>query len=128
MRWTAKFRGAIRDRAAWLAPLLLPLGVLAPTVCVLWFMNDAVRTQATAARQRVTEAYRGQLWLIRDRIDGYWSGRSAALQAISGGSAADFPRAVEGKDSVIFLDAGGALTTYIQTIRDIGYRFEPGTE
>jgi signal transduction histidine kinase len=108
VRIGTKLGGAIQDRAGWLAPLFLLLGVLAPTVCVLWFMNDAARTQAESARQRVTEAYRAQLWLIRDRIDGYWSGRAAALQAISGGSEAEFPRAVEGKDSVIFLDAGGA--------------------
>jgi signal transduction histidine kinase len=103
---------AIQDRAAWLAPVFLLLGVLAPTVCVLWFMNEAARTQADSARRSVTEAYRGQLWLIRDRVDSDWAARAAALQGLSGGrSAADFLGAIHRgiADSAVFLSPSGAV-------------------
>jgi signal transduction histidine kinase len=103
---------AIQDRAAWLAPVFLLLGVLAPTVCVLWFMNEAARTQADSARRSVTEAYRGQLWLIRDRVDSDWAARAAALQGLSGGrSATDFLGAIRRgiADSVVFVGPAGAV-------------------
>ena len=48
----------------WLAPLFLLIGVLTPTVCVLWFMNVAVNNQRDASRRQLTEAYRGQLALL----------------------------------------------------------------
>ena len=48
--------------------LFLLLGVLLPTACVLWFMNEAARSQAESARQSVSEAYRGQLRMLRDRV------------------------------------------------------------
>ncbi len=103
---------AIQDRAAWLAPVFLLLGVLAPTVCVLWFMNEAARTQADSARRSVTEAYRGQLWLIRDRVDSDWAARAAALQGLSGGrSGAAFLGAIRSgiADSVVFVSPAGTV-------------------
>jgi signal transduction histidine kinase len=92
-------RSAGQDRSTWLALLFLLLGVVAPTVCVLWFMNVAARSQAEAARQSVTEAYRGQLRFIRDKVDAYWDGRAAALD-----HATDFAQAVKSgaADSFIF--------------------------
>jgi len=39
-----------RDRSSWLLALFLLLGVLAPSGSVLWFMNDAVRSQGESAR------------------------------------------------------------------------------
>jgi signal transduction histidine kinase len=103
---------AIQDRAAWLAPLFLLAGVLTPTVCVLWFMSEAARTQADFARQSITDAYRGQLWIMRDRVDANWAARAAVLQRMSGVRAApEFLQAVtrDVADSVIFLDPGGAV-------------------
>jgi signal transduction histidine kinase len=73
-------------RSSWLVPLFLLFGVLAPTGCVLWFMNAAARSQGAAARQSVTDAYRGQLRLLRDRADQFWLGRAAALDALAAGS------------------------------------------
>jgi signal transduction histidine kinase len=81
--------------STWLALLFLIVGVIAPTTCVLWFMRDAARAQADAARQSVAEAYRGQLKLLRDQTDAYWEGRAVALQRSAGkGDAADFARSV----------------------------------
>jgi signal transduction histidine kinase len=86
----------IKDRSAWLALLFLGIGVIAPTACVLWFMNEAARAQADAARQSIAEAYRGQLRFLRDRVDFYWKNRAASLELSAGkGSAADFERDVK---------------------------------
>jgi signal transduction histidine kinase len=93
------------DRSNWLVPLFLILGVLLPTGCVLWFMNDAATSQAAAARQRVTEAYRNQLPLLRDRVDAYWQTRAASLDSQAGeGEPADFARAVKAgvADSIVY--------------------------
>ena len=85
----------VQDRSTWLALLFIVVGVIAPTTCVLWFMRDAARAQADAARQSVAEAYRGQLKLLRDKTDAYWQGRAVALQQSAGkGGAADFARNV----------------------------------
>jgi len=96
------------DRSNWLAPLFLMLGVLLPTGCVLWFMRDAANSQAAAARQSVTEAYRNQLPLLRDRVEAYWETRAVDLDSQAGrGSPADFARAIRSRvaDSIVYLDA-----------------------
>jgi signal transduction histidine kinase len=96
----------VQDRSAWLMLLFVLMGVLLPTACVLWFMNDAARSQADAARRSVVEAYRGQLRLVRDRVDSFWRFRAAVLQLKSGTwTAPDFPRtiAAAGADSVLLL-------------------------
>lgn len=96
----------VQDRSAWLMLLFVLMGVLLPTACVLWFMNDAARSQADAARRSVVEAYRGQLRLVRDRVDSLWRGRAAVLQLRSGTwMAPDFPRTIDaaGADSVLLL-------------------------
>jgi signal transduction histidine kinase len=93
------------DRSNWLVPLFLILGVLLPTGCVLWFMNDAAASQAAAARQSVTEAYRSQLPLLRDRVESYWQTRAADLDAQAGaGTPADFVRTVKSgvADSIVY--------------------------
>ena len=51
----------------WLIVLFLLVGVLVPTSSVVWFVNQSVQHETAAARQTVTEAYREQLRLIRDR-------------------------------------------------------------
>ena len=107
-----RFGGAGRDRSAWLALVFVLLGVVVPTACVLWFMNEAARGQAEAAKQSVAEAYRGQLRFIRDRVDAYWESRANALQRSAGeGGAADFARNVKAAaaDSFIFLKRDGAI-------------------
>lgn len=101
-----------QDRSTWLILLLVLLGVLVPAACVLWFMNEAASSQAESARQAVMEAYRGQLRLVRDRVDFFWRNRTAALQKSSGEwTAAVFPRilAAGAADSAILLDSTGAV-------------------
>jgi signal transduction histidine kinase len=60
------------------------LVVLIPTACVLWFLNEAVRNERLAARQKLFAAYRLQLPLVRERLDAYWRRQAAALDAAAG--------------------------------------------
>src|SRR5450759_3881766 len=43
-------------------------------------MNVAVNNQRDASRRTLTEAYRGQLALLRDRVDGFWALRASDLE------------------------------------------------
>lgn len=100
------------DWRTWLVRLGLAVGVLLPIGGVLWFMNEAARSQAEAARQSVQEAYRGQLRLLRDRLDADWVARATALgRAAADQSASRFPVALaaSGADAVLFLDANGLV-------------------
>jgi signal transduction histidine kinase len=106
------FGGVGQDRSAWLALVFVLLGVVVPTACVFWFMNEAARGQARAAKQTVAEAYRGQLRLMRDTIDAYWESRANALEQSAGaGSPADFARNVkaDSADSFIYLKRDGSI-------------------
>ena len=60
---------------------LLLVAVLVPSACVLWFMNEAVDLQATASRATLADAYRGQLRLVRGRLNTYWESRIATLES-----------------------------------------------
>lgn len=93
-----------QDRSSWLLPLFLLIAVVAPSGSVLWFMNEAGRSQGEAARQRVTEAYRGQLRLLRSGVDESWEQRAAALAKADGFAAAV---AASGADAVVLLDQRG---------------------
>ena len=63
--------GGVFVRGGWPFAVLVVV-MLLPAAFALWFMNEAITTQASAARQRVLEAYRGQLRLVRSRIDANW--------------------------------------------------------
>jgi signal transduction histidine kinase len=97
------------DRSTWLAVLLL-LVMLLPAACVLWFLNEAVITQSAAARQRVLEAYRGQLRLVRSRIDGHWRAEAARLNS-TGNPGQQFARLMlDGvADGVVLLHPDGSV-------------------
>jgi len=80
----------------WLALAFLALGVVVPTVCIFWFMNEAARAQSEAAKQSVAEAYRGQLRFVGERLDWFWSNRLGGIdQAGREGRAPDFARVVK---------------------------------
>jgi signal transduction histidine kinase len=98
--------------SSWPILALLLLAVLAPTACVLWFMNEAINNQREAARRKLAEAYRGQLVLVRDRIDALWEKRANELDqhAKSAPAPAAFAQIVRENlaDAVILLDENGA--------------------
>src|SRR4029079_17775344 len=92
--------------------LLVVLGLLTllPSAGVLWFMNAAVTSEAAAAQQRVMEAYRGQLRLVRARLDPLWRTHAARLDA-PGSPERQFERLItEGlADGAVFLDESGGV-------------------
>src|ERR1041384_3607809 len=67
-------------RRLWAVVAILLLAVLTPTVCVLWFMNQAVTNERWAVRQRLQEAYKGELATRQRRIDDQWQKVDAALE------------------------------------------------
>lgn len=80
--------------------LLLLAAVLLPAACVLWVMNRAVGDQRLAVRQKMADAYRSQLTLVRERLDSEWAAKSAALDSARRGDAGI-------ADGIIILDASG---------------------
>jgi two-component system, OmpR family, phosphate regulon sensor histidine kinase PhoR len=100
------------DRSSGLMLLFLVFAVLAPAACILWFMNDAARSQADAARRSVTDAYRGQLRFLRDRVDAFWQTRAAGLEkSAANPGAVGFQTAVTSglADSIVYFNADGSL-------------------
>jgi len=98
------------DGSAWVF-VLLALLTLVPAACVLWFMNEALARESDASRQRVLEAYRGQLRLVRARLDPLWRAHAASLDA-AGEPEQQFQQltVIRGADGVLILDRGGVVT------------------
>jgi signal transduction histidine kinase len=102
---------ASHDKSSWLVVVFLIAAVALPTGCVLWFMRQAAEGQAMAARESVIEAYRGQLRLIRDRVDSYWQSRASELQQEVGkGEPENFARLASRGRTVVLFRADGALS------------------
>ena len=111
---SAKFRttGGGMGYGSGLWPVLLSLLlVLIPTACVLWFLNEAVRNERLAFRQKLVEAYRDRLPVLRDRFDSYWQQQADALVAARTPGPAAFAACVGNglADSVVCYDAAGQL-------------------
>ena len=102
--------GAWLDGGAWLF-VLLALLTLLPAACVLWFMNDALTRESAASHQRVVEAYRGQLRLVRSRLDPIWRAHASSLNTGVGGPEQRFERLItsESAEGAILLDPAGAV-------------------
>ena len=63
--------------------LLVVTAVLLPTACVLWLINDGIRNQRLAVKQKLAEAYSSELSLVRDGLDADWSAQAARLDSSS---------------------------------------------
>jgi signal transduction histidine kinase len=92
----------------WPVALLLA-AVLVPAMCLLWFMAAAMRNERLAARQKLTDAYRGQLGFARERLAAYWGNFGAGLERIAReapSASAAFAKCVESGvvESVVILD------------------------
>src|SRR5258708_25598377 len=59
--------------------LLLLLVVMVPSVCLLWFMNQAVQNERLAVRQKLLDAYRDHLALAQERLAAFWRETSTDL-------------------------------------------------
>jgi signal transduction histidine kinase len=111
-----KLAAQFGDSSRWLVLLCLLIGVLAPTACVLWFMNDALANQKELTERRTEQAYAANLAaqqkLFAERFRTEWKDRLAALDKQAGDLPA--PRAFEEAiragiaDAVIVLTRDGA--------------------
>jgi hypothetical protein len=89
---------------------LLVLLTLLPAAFVLWFMNEALTADTASAHQRELEAYRGQLRLVRARLDPLWRAHAARLEG-PGTPEEQFQRLTAGEiaEGAVLLDDNGAL-------------------
>ena len=99
----------------WPVLLVLLLGVLVPTACVLWFMNAAISNEHLAVRQRLLDIYSGRAETIQSELEAYWAQKTIALQhaAESNESAANvFARLTKSglSDSIVIRGATGQGT------------------
>jgi len=95
-------------------PVVLVLfAVLAPAVCLLWFMAAAMRNERFAARQKLADVYRGQLSSSQARLEQHWRQTVTELERFSRTSppSAAFARCVQSgvADSVIVFDEKGQV-------------------
>ncbi len=101
------------SRRLWPVLLLVLVAVLVPTAGLLWFMSQAVNQQRDVARQRLSEAYRSHLALLRDQLDSYWEKRatSLAIHADQAAAPAVFQRMVQSglADSIVYLAPEGSI-------------------
>jgi signal transduction histidine kinase len=104
----------------WWVVLLLAIAVILPTVCLLWFMNQAVKNDRLAVKQKLTDIYQLRLDTLSKRLDDLWSGRInsvrqkvAACQGIEMfGLLTGRDRGADGLpicDAVVIYDSNGTL-------------------
>ncbi len=70
-----------RHQLQWVV-LLLGIAVVLPTVCLLWFMSQAVKNERLVVRQKLIEVYTEQLGNITDKIEQKWAGRLELLDRL----------------------------------------------
>ena len=91
--------------------LMLLLAMLVPSVCLLWFMNQAVHNERLAVRQKLADAYSANLSLEIGALETYWRQTASALDADTDrlAPAATFAKRVRSglADAVICFDAAG---------------------
>jgi signal transduction histidine kinase len=105
--------GSGHGQRLWPVLLLLVAAAVVPAACVLWFMNEAMRNERLAVRQRLIDAYRGQLQPLQASLDTFWEERVRSLSTAAGET--DAGRAFENVvlagqfDSIVLLDTTGAV-------------------
>ncbi len=111
MKLRRPFRRRGHDTESWPVLLLLLAVVLLPTAGGLWFMNQAMRNEQLAVRQKLSDVYQAQLVGLRQELQLYWQARLAELdwrnQEVPGSRL--FAARVRGglADSVVVLDPSG---------------------
>jgi len=111
-RFLRTFARSGRDSDLWPIVILL-LAVLVPAVCLLWFMGAAMRNERFAARQKLTELYRRQLFSSQTRLERYWKETATELEnlARTAPAAAAFANCIQSGlvDSVAIFDGQGSI-------------------
>jgi signal transduction histidine kinase len=100
--------------------VLLVLLTVLPAMGMLWLMNRAVTMETAAGQQQVLEAYRGQLRLVRSRLDPLWRAHAAHLEGGDATPDERFTRLVtkEQADGVLVLGNDGTLLYPDRAARD----------
>ena len=100
--------------------VLLVLLTVLPAMGMLWLMNRAVAMETAAGQQQVLEAYRGQLRLVRSRLDPLWRAHAAHLEEGPATPEERFTRLVtqEQADGVLVLGEDGTLVYPDRDARD----------
>ncbi|MBN1905962.1 MAG: HAMP domain-containing histidine kinase [Deltaproteobacteria bacterium] len=97
----------------WTIVVMLLLVVIVPTVCLLWFVSEAVRNERMAVRQKLTDLYQSQLENLPSLIHKFWEQRIDDLSGISPdiNSSERFIKIIEKgiSDSVIIYSKEGNL-------------------
>lgn len=73
--------------------LLLAVAVILPTLCLLWFMGEAVQSERLAVRQRLTTAYTDRLDKATGQVARRWVERCRVLEEQS--AAHPYPQFVQ---------------------------------
>ncbi len=55
--------------------MLLAVAVILPTICLLWFMSQAVKNERLAVKQKLTDVYQQSLDTLSRNVDDLWSDR-----------------------------------------------------
>jgi len=122
--------GAGALHGAWRLVLLLALAVVVPTVCVLYFMSQAVRNARLAVRQKLADAYQPQLAPAADELAAYWQGKLAALRDVyaDGPAAVTFAQLVTSRvcdTAIIYNQSGDVAYPTAAPGSEEGIREEP---
>ena len=106
--------------------VLLVLLTALPAMGVLWLMNRAAAMETMAGQHQVLEAYRGQLRLVRSRLDPLWRAQGARLEEGDAAPEARFTRLVtaEVAEGLLVLDEDGTLIYPDRAARDQLRRME----
>ena len=101
-----------RNSDVWPVALLL-FAVLVPAVCLLWFMNAAMRNERLAAQQKLADSYRAQLAAGQTRLEDAWQKITGEIEEVArtGPAPVVFAKVVEAgvADSVVLFDEHGRL-------------------
>lgn len=62
---------------------MLMLVVIIPTVCLLWFVSEAVRNERMAVQQKLTDLYRSQLESLQPMLQNFWEHKVINLSRIN---------------------------------------------
>ena len=97
--------------ASWWPVLLSLLVVLVPTICVLWFMTEALENRRAVLRRSLADA---DLLVAQQRLNAYWRDQVAELARLraEASSASEFFRQclLQGRaDGAVCFDAEGQL-------------------
>ncbi len=105
--------GMGRDLRLWPMLCLLLIVVLAPTACLVWFMNRAIENERLAMCKTLEDAYRRDLSDAQSRLEQFWRDRTTILDecAADKSDSAVFAKCVTSgwADSVVCYDGLGGV-------------------